>query len=593
MKRLFATMLMILALTVPTVPLWADQAPSDVLAIAPADAWGVACVRHTGEMDRKLNTLIQQLNLPFPFQNPVTTGLTMFGFMSGVDATGGVGVVVLQAPSFQAVQDRTVMLIPITDMDELLSLLEPEEAEAGVSKIMHQNQEKFIARKGNYAILGPSLEVVKEVLASTASVRSRLNAHQAKHYEKDDVVIWINAEAVTAGSAFKAMLPMLQMMNVDADMLTQMRTVALSLRIAPAGIGIGLYADGIPGTDTYRSLCSQKGTTGSLLLGLPKDRYVLGYGAVSSKEASEIGAKMLAKALDNPQIQALGLDPAKLEQVKNMIVSRVKLLRTLSVGISGLPEGPDGLVSLTKVVEMDGDPREGLALFAELVAIIKGGLVPREDAAEVLGALEYKPGAETIGGIPVDHLFFDLAKAAGFEEEAQEAQKAEWLGTVSKILGKDGILFRLGVVGDRYVVASFGGGAERFQTVAALVKEKKTPLADDGGIQRSRSHLPAARNAEGYLAVDHLLNLVGAIARAADAPIPPLSLGDLNAPIAFAGQPVEKGGSQVEVFLPMELVIAVKDLVMGMVGGPGVPVTPPPPTGPGEPGKEPAGVQDS
>ncbi|MFH0980241.1 MAG: hypothetical protein V2A79_01715 [Planctomycetota bacterium] len=583
MKRLLITTLVLFTLVLPPARLWADEAAPDVLAVAPADAWGVICVRQMGEMDKKLNTLVQQLNLPSPFPNPISMGLSMLGFVSGVDATGGVGLVFLPAPSFQAVRDRIVVLIPTKDLKELLSLMEPEEVEPGISKVILQNQPLFAAQKTAHAVLSPSLDAVKAVLASTASVRSKLNPYQAKHYEKDDLLLWINAEGVTTSGPFKMLAPMLQMMNVDPAMLTGLRTLAVSLRITPAGLGFGFFADAIPGSDADKTMSSQKGTTESLLLGLPKDRYVLGYGGMSSKEASEMGAGMLAKILDHPQIQALQLDPAKLAQLKDMLLARVKLLRTLSVGIWGLSEGPDGLVASAKVVGLDGDPKEGLALFAELVTLIKGGLIPDPKAASMLAGLEYKVGAETLNGVSVDHLSFDLAKAFG--EEAQKAWVQEAVGVISKILGKDALLVRAGVVDANHIVMTFGGGAERFKAVAALVKAKQSPLAEDGGIQRVRAQLPTTRNAEAYLAVDQLLNVINAIAKAADQPIPPLSLGELNAPLALGTEPVEKGGSQSELFVPMELVVAVKDLAMNMMGGSGDR-----PGGPGAPATRPSGA---
>lgn len=577
MKRLIAATLMLVTLVVPATQLRADQASADVLTTAPAEAWAVAYVRNVGGMDQKLNTLIQQLNLPIPFQNPVSMGLTMFGFMSGLDTSGDVGVVIMPAPSFNAVKDNSVLLIPTTNLNQLLSLMQPEPVEEGISKVLLDNRDTFVAQKGGHAVLSPSLDAVKAVLASKTSVRSKLNAYQAKHFEKDDVVIWINAEAVTSGNAFQAMLPVFQMVNFNPEMLTQLRGVALSMRIGPAGIGFGFYTEGIPGTELHQGMSNQKSTTDSLLIGLPKDRFVVGYGAIFSKEACEIGARMLTKVLDNPQLQTLGLDPEKLERVKSMIITRFKLLREVSVGISGLPEGPDGMIAFTKVVGADGDPKEGMAMIAELVAIIKGGLIPQEEAAPILSGLEYKPGAEIIGSMSVDHLAFDLTKASG--ENAETAEDA--IALVSKILGKDGILFRIGVVDDKRIIVTLGGGAERFKTVATLVQQSKAPLADDAGIQRSKEHLPSTRNAEGYLAVDHLLNVVSSIGKAADAALPPMSLGELNAPIAFAAEPVEPGGSQAEVFLPMELVIAVKDMAMATMSDPGM--APPPPSAPVEP----------
>lgn len=567
MNRWIATSMALIVFATSTAGLCAEQGQTDVLDIAPADAWAVVCVRNMGELDSKLNALIQQASLPAP-PNPVAMALSYFGFLSGLNPAGGVGVVMLPAPSFPAMRDRAVLVIPTQDFAELVSLIEPEEVEPGISKAALQGHETYITRKGDYALFGPSVDAVKQVHTAQGSVRSKLNAHLLNHYQKDDLVVWVNAEAVTASDSFKAVAPMLQAMNFDPAMLTQLRSLMVSLRLGPAGIGFGLYTDGVPGSDAHKVMVSQKASAESLLLGLPKDRYVLGYGALSGEQASRMGADLLAKVLDMPQLQALPLEPGTLQQFKDLLVAMIKPMRTLSFSVSGLPEGPDGLMSLSKVVGVEGDPKEALSLFAQLVALLKSASASHAHAAAVTNALEYKPAAETVGEWSVDHLTLDLTKLAS-PDDAESAQ--EWSATAARIFGKDGILFRMGVVDSRHVVMTFGGGAERFNTVAGLVKAGHTPLAEEGGIRRSAEHLPARRSSEGYFAVDQLLNLVGSIAKAVDEPIPPLSLGELNAPIAFATEPVEAGGSQAELFVPMELVIAVKDLAMSMMGGQGTP----------------------
>ncbi|MCP4589335.1 MAG: hypothetical protein GY842_01190 [bacterium] len=569
MKRLLSVAVAGLLIAGVAAPLPAEASASDVLALAPADAWAVICVRNLGEMDQKLNTFIQQTNAPIPVQNPLSMGLSMFGFISGVDSTGSVGMVVLPGPSFQDLQARTVLLIPTNNLDELLSLLEPEEVEPGVCKVMIQNADVFVAHKQSHAIVGASVESVKTVLAAPANVRTSLSAHQLKAFNQDDVTVWLNAQAITTGEAYAAMLPVLQAINVNVEMLADVRTAALSLRLEPQGIVVGGYADAKPGTPMFRGMASQKGTEGSLLVGLPRERSVLSYGAVSSKEASAAGANMLSQMLENPQVQALGLDPVKIKEVVALLEKQFERMRGVAVNVCALPEGPDGLVSMVKVVTVDGDPREVLSHTAELVASVKGGLIPQEGAAGVLDALAYRSGAETLAGVSVDHLVVDLTKAVDPDDPETEA----WLGQITKVLGKEGILVRLAAVGEHHVVVTFGGGAARFEQVAGLVSAGQAPLAQDGGIQRTGAQLPAPRSAEGYLQVDQLLDLIATIARVADAQMPPLSLGELNAPIAFGAQPVEPGGIQAVVFIPMELVIAVKDLAMGMATA----IPPPPP----------------
>ncbi|MCK4661010.1 MAG: hypothetical protein KAV82_15925 [Phycisphaerae bacterium] len=557
MRRLITIVLVLLTLSFSGSRLEAEQAPPGVLSIVPADAWAVTWVRHTAEMDQKLNTLAQQLNFPMFFPQPLVMGVSMLGFPYGLDSTGGVGLVVLPAPSFDVLQNHTVALFPTKDFKQLVSLLELTEVEPGISKTMLHDQEVFLAHKTGYALLSLSPDAIKAVLASKTSFASKLSKHQLKHYAKDDLVIWINAAPIINSEPFQAVAPMLQMVGgFGLDMLKQLRTMALSLRITPAGLQFGFYMDSISGSEVFRVIASQRGQTGSLMLGIPQDRMVLSYGAVWNEESARFAADMIAKSLDTPQLQMLKLEPTKLEQFKTTLLSLARGARAVCFGVSQLPEGPSGLFSLAKVATVEGDSKQILASLAELVALVKGGLILDEQAAPFLSLLEYKPAAETIDGVSVDHLFFNLT--GGFADEA-DAMPRE-IAMALKILGKEGILFRLGAVDAKNVAMTFGGGAERFRTVAALVKGKKAPLADDPGIQRCQAYLPSSRSEEGYLAVDHLLSLITVIAKIADEPMPPLSLGKLNAPVAFASEPVEPGGWQSECFIPMELMIAAKDL---------------------------------
>jgi hypothetical protein len=586
MKRMHVvSTLLVVSLLVPPLAVGQDTPASsskpDVFTAVPENAWAVACVRNLAGLEKKVMAIGTKFGAP-PM-SPLMMAKAMLGLTAGVDDTGDLLVVLLPLESLGNFADKMVLLVPITDYAEFISLMEIQEAEGGLSTTTLQGVPMYIAQKDKHAILAPSAEMAKAVLESKGAGRKLFTKHQLDRAQEDDLTIWINAEPVVASDVAAPLFAMAEAMNNPGlEQLKDFKTVQIGLQVSESGVRLGFHLEAKPDTEVAKSLGGVRETSDSLLTGLPAEPFVLAIGGLYTAGSSQYMAEYFGKMLDNPKITAGGdVDAEKLKSVKDIISKMIEGLRSIAISVSALPAGPDGMIGLAKVAGLEGDARECLDSFGELIQTVKGGLFTKEEVNEWLQHMEYTPKAETIAGIEVDHFKVKL-------DEIEEIE-AEDLETALKIIGKEGVLVRVGAVDPRHVLATFGGGAARFETAAGLVKEKKAPLADNPGIKKTAEALPKKRAGEGYIALDTGFRLASEVAKVLDEPLP-FAVPEVNAPIGMAATMTSKTAQQSDVFIPMEVIMAAKDVVQAMMGMHAPPAVPPEPAAPPAPAEEPEEV---
>ena len=566
MKRMLSIVLILACLSGPLAARTATAAPDELLSAVPAEAWGLISVRSLAELDKKLMNLGQAVNSPTAGMSSLAMAKGLLGLVSGVNDDGGLALVIMPAESLDQLTQHVAVLVPTSNYTELLSLMEPEDAGGGVSKILFRGTESYVVPKGGFAVIGPSLEVVKAVAQSKTTVASKFTPHQLKQWAADDVTLWIDAAAVTSGPVLTPHLEQIKTQGVDAEMLSEFKSLQLSLRFGPEGIRIGWYHDARPGTAMAKAMASLKPPSGSLLTGLPGDQFAFAFGVALGGELAaykaDVGDRTLAAV--GPMMPML--NPEAFAQLRSIFKTLVSRMHTLSFSISTLPEGPDGVLAATEIVTVGGSAADYLASIAEMIGVVKADLVQeQEESAEVtawlkalLGMLEYQPAGE---GESSDRLAVHLDKAEGLS--------AEDLAVVKKILGQDGLVVRLSAVDEHHVAITLGGGAARMQTVAALIKQNKSPLVEMPEIKKVAETMPAGRISEGYLSANGLMAAMSAVAKATDGEVP-IQLPPIATPLTVTARATEGGGSHTDIVIPMEMIKAVVQAGMAMFG-PGPP----------------------
>ena len=275
----------------------AARAAEDVLAVVPDDALAVVVVNRVGETQQKIETLGQQLQVPFVellrrAQFSVQT-------QPQVDPQGAIAIAVLPNPDGQ--RPITVWFVPTGDYQAFVQQFQPEDAADKITSITVGTSRLLVAPKGSYAVLTQTAnrKSLERVLSSTRNVAAATAALSDWHAENDLYAIampsgikfaqqqllaglaFVKAQFVPQGDQGKAVVAGLEMY----ESLFQ----SLDKEATHCGIGVRLMQDGVHVVS--RTLLAEGGialqaakeiepTSGDLLAGLPQGPFVMAGGGI-------------------------------------------------------------------------------------------------------------------------------------------------------------------------------------------------------------------------------------------------------------------------------------------------------------------------
>ncbi|MCK6455468.1 MAG: hypothetical protein L6Q92_02900 [Phycisphaerae bacterium] len=578
------------------------QANAALLDSIPADAWGYLVIPSLEKLDAKASMLSAKVGMPIP--PPVTSAAASFGLTEGLDVKSGLAVVVLDFKKYG--QEGVAMLIPSSDARKMVAGLpsaeaddkaagddegeedEEDEGEKSAGDEPKPAKEKasigdlkrcrlvgmpvFAGTKGSFVVIGRSAEACHAVIKNKKSLASIISKERKAAIDRSDLILSLGIGTITKAYAdqIAALVEMFSAMSgpesaqvksgID-DLIKMAREMdALDIGLAIQDYGVSISAIAVPqsGSELAETLKSPAPKSGSYLRLLPKEKFLFAMGAGGNENVKEEDWLKAAKGIASMPGAKESVDEKKLNELAKDLAAWQKSVSSAAIAICVLPEGPDGILGAAIVME-SSDAAGMLKTIGKLVEKGKA-LSTDEEFKKAAAIVEHKSGAESIGDVSVDHLTFNLKKLGDDIDE-------EDLESVDKVLGKEGLTVRIGAADKSHVVMSLGGGKGRFEKLLNAAQKGQDGLDEDGGIVRVSKRLPAQKTGEFYVAVDSILGAVGRVMTAlGEEEEMPFKLADVNAPIA-ASTTVEGDAGRFDLFVPMELINAVKDAYMASMAG--------------------------
>lgn len=574
--------------------------PAALLKAIPADATGFVAVSSLKQLDKDLQDCATALGLP---PNTIPSLLQWFkgSLKLGKDFNedGPIALVLLDASKVAEpgeLENKLAIYFASSNAAEMAKAMGGE-AEGDMFKVELAGEQAFAAARGGFLVVTKDEAAMKGLLESKGDgLTKKLSAAAQKSMAKQDVFAWVSFSGLSTelcenifASLEREMgsTPLSSMMSGKEDMkelVTQGEELALGVSLDPKqGINLQVLMAMKPDSEYGKQMAKMKAPSGSLLAGLPGDPFVFAMGAVCNPDMEKQLKKLLDVALSE---EAVGdkIDKDKLEQVRGGLLKLVGTVDQLALGLYGSkPSEEQGMVTVAMVAKVEDSAawkQEAKKLFTigkEIAtSVAKEEGESEEKVQQVLDAIQWKDGAESLGGAEVDVLTFDLAKLPDAEEE--EVAQAK------KVLGADAVTIRLGALGKDKVMVVFGGGSKKFESIAKLAAANEAPLTDNKAIKLVADRVSAGpKLAEAYVNIDKIFELIMDISAEVGGGIPfPLNLQNA-APIAVTSIQTGEAAQQTDVLIPMELIKSVTDLVrpflmMGMGGGPGGADEPEPPS---------------
>ncbi len=572
-----------LSLLLLCVPTFGNDATRKAVDSVPSDAMAFLCIPHLATLDADVQQLVKDLELtafvPPPMQSLVAALKMNLPMLADLDETGPICVVVMPFTVPAEIQSKVALILPAAQPKTMITTLGGQTEEGGVWPINFMGQSQFAVAKEKAVILAQTKEVALAIAQSKSHLTTKLNPDELKVMADLDIILWISTQQAT--KVFKpqidAMLAMFAMMQAQqggplaqqqADM-TKSQVDMFVLGIKSITIGISLNKAGLafraamsvnPGTE-LASQMKLADTKDALLTGLPLGKYILAVGQKIHPDQAKAAMKQIDMYFDMAG-EVEGVSKENMTELKGIFTNILSDITSYAMTIEALPPGDQGLIGLTQVMETT-DAAKVVSHSNRMIAIGMEALAAlMKNADEDLPALNdfviHAPKAESGPAGPVAQVRVDFTKIDEIDDEDLEE--------MLKVIGKEGLVIRMAAADAKHVVVTVGGGKAYFDRAIATAKSNQTPMANDVGIKKVATHQPVSRASVLYLALDHGMELVNNIKTIVHGQPLPMPVPTVNAPIALT----TSGGdswTRFDLFFPTDLLIAAKNIGMGIAMG--------------------------
>lgn len=584
LRKLFRRIFVLAMLVAPAVTAFAGDPMKDAIQTLPSDAIAMIVTPSLKQLDADYKQAVVDLGLQGLIQPPYNslTGAlkAVAPQLAGLDENGTVAIVLLPPASYVEIDSHLVVVLPVTDPKALLEGMNAKAGEGNVWDFNFYGQPSFGVTADKRLYICKTADVAKKVAAAKPGLPEKLKDNDLKSLDGLDVALWFDGEKLLkmlkpqidgfmpfmmmamggTGDPFAA--KQMESMKKDIDSFVEgVSTFSLGVGIEKSGVDLRMNFSAKPGTEFGKQL-KVRTTKDSLFKGLPGENYVLAVGQVADPSQAK-------QALDaiNPYIDVLagveGIDKDKVSQLRNALQEWMPLVTHSCAKVEVLPPGEYGIIGVSAVAETS-DGKKWMELTGKMFDTAKSLVTESknenidDEMKKALKALTYKVEAETVGGAKVAQLKFDFTAIDDLDDDEKEE--------ITKVLGKDGLTFRLAALDSNQIVFTFGGGPAYMEKVVQSAAKKEATLDANAGIKKVAANIPAERQSVIYVALDETLKLINELNKATDEDELPVKIPAGTPPLAMTAT----GGDEwirMDIFLPTELIVAGKNAVMTLTGG--------------------------
>jgi hypothetical protein len=532
------------------------------LAVLPKETIGFIHMPTISRVEGDLKRLAQESGLSIgKGDHPIMDFLTgRTGIKAGIDPDGDAAVGFVDPKTYR---DRyTIYVVPVADWDALLASTPNEQLAAGQYALTAAAGPRFVARRGRYAVVTSSVRTMDAVsgaeslaaafapetlgMAAGQGPMFYVDIHRLSTLYQDDIVQWFKAASGqvydTPDTVDYADMLGTYMLGI-ADFIDQIETVGGAVTLGPEGVGMDLQVRFVEGASVANFMSAQ--VPGTAALPMPAGRPLVSAFTLRTdpKTRTDLMLRATQFFLDKaPRPQPLP------EGTKTQVAEAMRLFAE-SLGsditfLSAPAEKGKGLSADVTVFDLK-DPEQFRKGLTMLVA-------SWESLADQLGLymkFETSPDKDEIDGVPLT-LYVPKFRfgVAGRQQEFRERLKAQY--------GPEGLVYRVGVVGNKAVVSSGSDLGLLRDTIAHLKKGEAAPVSP--ALDHLRQHLPAGSQAT--IAFSMPMYVAQSLQRGGT---PPERIGTPDPGKEIAGLALAASGSTVRMtsYMPHEQIRLAMDLL--------------------------------
>lgn len=567
------------------------MAGAQVLQQLPADSLFVIRVANLAKVSAKAADFSKKLGIDQmspESADPLAALEAKLGIKEGLDTNGEAAVAFLDHAKVGGGPEQAILiLVPVTDYNAFLKNFADAKTEGEITETTTpEGEPAFVKAWGKYAAISPG----KEALAAKPAGVNVQGALAKKELTDKDVVVFANFTAlrpklladIQKNRAFwlselekdvtgvkakvnpdevdpndptavdeatakrqalaKKFLPAIKAAaNKGIDILEAFAkdasSATYSLNLTDAGINGTLAAEFEPGSYGGKLLSSFKGSSDSLLAGLPAGKYLFfGGGAWDPKVIAPAFADLVAPVVK--ELNAINDDDSK--AVASGIDAVQKMLGATTGQTAGLlaPQGQlmqEAILQTVTITRGDinviGPAQKQLLTAQEQIMSLAQG----ENAAA--SKTTFTPAVRQVDGVTFDQYKTDITADPNSMEAAQAQQM------LAVLYGPEGISGLIGKLDDTQQLTVSGLPSDKLSAAIKAAKAKEDTISAADNVKATVTQLPKNRLAAWYIPLDTILKTGLTYAQQAGLPMQ-IQLGENLPPI---GVTVATEGSAIRM----------------------------------------------
>ncbi|MDH3583233.1 MAG: hypothetical protein OER86_03370, partial [Phycisphaerae bacterium] len=518
---------------------------------------------------RDLSDKIAMLNQKLALNNPIMGNVLVMlkqqaGLVNGIDDNGGAAFVMTSVPRPTGPEPNFVMILPVTDYGAFLTNFGAQDA-GGVTQLRFQGKAAYVKRAGKYAIFSDrknqqSVENFK-LAAGGNTYALKAGAVGAPVLRNSDILVYVDLPTIAP-----AIQPEIQ------KGLAEMRRELSGL--GPQGaMAVNMF-------NMYGNMINAILRDGDgVMFGADLTDKGVGFTGSAQFKSDSYLAKSFAKAPAGPlRINRLPSQPFMFAATTDL--STIPLKQWMNEFAAIFPAGDPISATMRSGLDlmrlMDGQSQQAMyapqiggagppsfinavtvyqtAKPADLVAGYRKYIQGLNQLAAVPGGMgyktNYKANAAQVGGVSADQYSMKL----NLPPEAM-AQ----LGPLAMFLGQD---FGGYVAQSKGAVIMTNGSSQALLKSALAVADGSGKLEQDPGIAAIRKQLSGHRVMEAYVGVGTIVQMISSMVGMFVPQVAQVLQVPKNLPPVGMSASVHSGGLGVREYVPMEVVVAIKNMVM-------------------------------
>ncbi|HTV46837.1 MAG TPA: hypothetical protein VMG59_00205 [Phycisphaerae bacterium] len=469
----------------------------DVLDYVPANARMVFVMNNLNDLHKKIASLLQTLQIPnrFPSLKSVVAGM---GIKQDLDIHGSAALVFLADLKAR----ESILLVPATDANEMLSSLNPVSEQDGIAEIRPY---EYAVVTGHYVAVDSDRQpLVDFVKASSQSLYDALSLTDINMIDGSDLGFYINMAAIrdpienSMDESQENTIQRVQSMRLQQSMINQIvfgyavqklfvheilddiKTGVAGLSISDDGITLNTDKQYEPNTPPADFVTESRPLGGQAFAGLPQISPSIAFAVnFSGGWAGELFNKWSESLANNPDLQG-NVRAQQTVQQWNQIAQLFTLLSKQDEAVQFTPA-----IQGYSIITTD-QPSQAHDLQRKIILKRISSLQSQNRNSGFNMTAELVQDALNVDGVSFDKIIFNMnLNARTFGANQPPAFIAQF---IQDILGPDGLTAYSGVVGNN-IISGINVSNDQLQSAVETAKNPIDAVDSEPTIIAAQQHV--------------------------------------------------------------------------------------------------------